>query len=369
MKALAVALAGATAILAACSRGADSIGATVADSAGVRTITYAQRPESIPFWQLDSSPLVSIGVADGEPPYVLSRVVAVIPHGSGHLVADGGSGELRLFDERGVFVRGAGGAGEGPGEFAMLRWIGGVAGDSVYAWDLRLSRITVFDPELKAARVQPLVLEQPGVHVVVGALEDGALLVNPFGALEVLPPSPKVIEGEAVYALAWAGEGTADTVVRVRSRPVYVEPEGRVTSVPFGSSPSVVVGTDVIWAGSGGRGTVSRYSRNGKHELEVRLPPGARVTEDMIAASRDSRLRDHGGSERLELERVLESIPVPERLPAFDLIRLDDGGNVWMRDFFRPDASMQRWWIMNRAGELVGRMDMPRGADRPLHFS
>jgi hypothetical protein len=52
--------------------------------------------------------------------------------------------QIRVYDEAGTLLRRIGGAGEGPGEFGGSPSFG-VVGDTVWAYDGRLERITLFD--------------------------------------------------------------------------------------------------------------------------------------------------------------------------------------------------------------------------------
>ncbi|HEX7024405.1 MAG TPA: hypothetical protein VF187_06275, partial [Gemmatimonadales bacterium] len=107
-------------VLAACGpRGEVRRGsqATVRDSAGVQIVEHAaDLPASLPEWPVDTVPLVDIGGGD-DPEQDLDNVRGATRLGDGRIVvANTGSGELRIYDGKGKWLRNLGRKGEGPGE-------------------------------------------------------------------------------------------------------------------------------------------------------------------------------------------------------------------------------------------------------------
>jgi hypothetical protein len=96
-------------------------------------------------WSLSAEPIVRIGVLSGDDAYQLHDVEssALLPDG-GIVVLNGGSGQVRLFDRAGTFLRQFGGRGEGPGEFLLATRIAR-SGDTLTVWDQRQRRFTRFD--------------------------------------------------------------------------------------------------------------------------------------------------------------------------------------------------------------------------------
>jgi hypothetical protein len=75
------------------------------------------------------------------------------------LVTDGSDRAIKVFDRDGVQSVEIGGAGAGPGQFAVLT-AAGVLGDSAFGWDMRANRLTVFAPTGRFARA--FSLQGPG---------------------------------------------------------------------------------------------------------------------------------------------------------------------------------------------------------------
>ena len=124
------------------------------DSAGIRIVENPRPPEGsrLP-WRIGPEPTVSIGTREGEEAYQLYivRDAMMLPDGR-IIVANGGSGELRIFDALGTHLASWGGEGEGPGEFDNLWQIEPWTGDSIAAWFAPRMGISVFDAEGNYAR-------------------------------------------------------------------------------------------------------------------------------------------------------------------------------------------------------------------------
>lgn len=60
------------------------------------------------------------------------------------VLTDALAGEIRSFSVTGEHLASLGGIGEGPGEFSNSVSLLRVAGDSIWAWDQRQQRVSVF---------------------------------------------------------------------------------------------------------------------------------------------------------------------------------------------------------------------------------
>jgi hypothetical protein len=108
---------------------------TSRDSAGVTIVENRRgawgRRDS---WRLSQTPLLDIGVCEGDPSYELFDAHSSVRLTDGTIVvANGGTQELRWYDATGTFVRSVGRSGGGPGEFTSLDDIALLGGDSVAA--------------------------------------------------------------------------------------------------------------------------------------------------------------------------------------------------------------------------------------------
>ena len=161
-----------------------SAGPVVRDSAGIAIVENGEPIWAAgEGWRVLEEPAVDIGVLDGDPVYQLFDARDAARLASGEIViANRGTQELRFYDAAGRFLRSAGREGEGPGEFRSLVSVA-VVEDSIFAYDIRLNRISVF--ESTGRFVRSFRLESPAdgrsYPSPVGALPDGSLLMGMRG--------------------------------------------------------------------------------------------------------------------------------------------------------------------------------------------
>lgn len=105
----------------------------------------ASRGGAVEAWVVPGEPRVQVGVVAGDDVDQLHDVggSALLPGGR-IAVVNGGSGQVRLYDREGQFLRQFGARGEGPGEFLLATRIM-ASGDTLRIWDQRLRRFTWFD--------------------------------------------------------------------------------------------------------------------------------------------------------------------------------------------------------------------------------
>lgn len=159
----------------ACSERPEVPRVAVTDSAGVR-VTLTQANPSV-FATLDSIPVISLGGPDATGPTQFFRIQGVHVDGTGRLwVADGQSGELRIFEPDGSHLKTRGGRGEGPGEFAQIRLLGSSEGDLVLVGDGQIDRITVFDPDGQFVRTERVSASDRPPPRLFDIFRDGSVL-------------------------------------------------------------------------------------------------------------------------------------------------------------------------------------------------
>lgn len=104
---------------------------------------------------------LTLGADDG---VEFHRVTAILPRlGGGFVVANSGTSELLFFDQAGRLLARAGRRGRGPGEYASIRDVAPLPGDSLAVLDPGTRRVSVLAPGgtfarsfRKQARVSPL---------------------------------------------------------------------------------------------------------------------------------------------------------------------------------------------------------------------
>ena len=114
------------------------------DSAGVEIVT-SDPLNSEAYCALGEEPTLSIGVLEGEEPYMFNWIRGANRLSDGSIaMMNNGSGKIRIFDAGGTHLRSMGGKGEGPGEFRIGRFIWVLPGDTLWVGDYRPWRYHVY---------------------------------------------------------------------------------------------------------------------------------------------------------------------------------------------------------------------------------
>src|SRR5690606_23453844 len=164
--------------LACESGGGAEPAAVVRDSAGIAIVEHA--PTASATLHVVSEPVLEIGAVEGADEYQLYGVRSVARASDGTIVVALDT-ELRWYDPAGRFVRRAGRAGEGPGEFRRISYMRLLPGDTVLVFDGANRRTTIIAPD--GSHVRDFTSGDEGqISTIVGATHDGTLLVRRFTA-------------------------------------------------------------------------------------------------------------------------------------------------------------------------------------------
>lgn len=348
--------------------GCDSENATetvqVRDSAGVQILEHAAgAAATLVEWRLQESPLLEIGAAEGDPSYQLFRVFSAARLGDGRIVvANGGTHELRFYDETGGFIRAVGREGGGPGEFRNLASVSKFADDSLVVWDWGNSRLTFYDGQGNLARSVNLLLGV-GLPLPVGILADGQLLVISIGL-----PSPGrsgVLQDSAsLYRYSADGE-PLDSLIHFAYSDLHVRSgdEGlSVMRIPFGATTQVAALSDGFYLGNPATYEIRHYAADGTLRRVIRREHTKRpVTPADIERYKERRLELTGEPDaRARLRRDLDALPYPETMPAYSRIAVDAEGNLWVAEYVSP-GEPGRWTVFDSGGRMIATLETPPG--------
>ena len=349
----------------------------VADSAGVRIVTSP--PSGVEYAQLSEEPALSLGALEGPEELLFGRIASVARDGDGNLiVADNGSGEIRVFAADGSHVRTFGGKGEGPGEFQVLSGAWPVPDGSVVAVDRQLRRITHFDAEGSLIETAGFAgIGEMGPLNTNGMAGPGALLsqLTDLGLSSFDEPSLRALED------AFEGDGASDLFVRHRLDGTLVDTltrrQGRAMSmstsgsgeqmslqlmvVPFSRQPTAAGSTQGVAVAGGSDYEVSLFDESGALHQIVRLgeAPAVRTDEHL-----ENYVRNWGGRVRGEasIQATIEmyrALPMPERLPGYTDVLFADTGELWARQYRVRGADTAHWDVFGADGHHLGRVEVP----------
>jgi hypothetical protein len=351
--------------LAACGGGDAAESAVMRDSAGIRIVENRGERAG---WRISAEPAVQIGVAEGDPDYQMDRVRAALRLGDGRIVvANAGNQQVRWYDAGGRLVASAGRQGGGPGEFQALTTLRRLPGDSVLAYDMSAFRLSWFDPAGRFVRSVPL---QPVGQVpprFVDRFADGSLLLS--SSVRTLGSSPQsgTRRDTLLFLRAGADGAILDSLPATPAGEAsfhFTTEGGQITSMNILSLPFM---RNVHTATSGGRywqGTTDAY------EIVLRRADGTpeRIVRRALepvpvrGAYLDSLRRVQAAENGPEAAKAVDQVELPEHLPAFERLLVDDGGNLWVQHTSWPGASVQAEWdVFDGEGKMLGTVRMPAG--------
>jgi hypothetical protein len=353
-----------------CGRDARPAGPIVRDSAGV-TIVENSDPQWAEGegWRVSAEPSLDIGVVEGDSVYQLFRVTgALMTSVGGVLVANSGNGEIRFFDSDGVFQRSTGRKGGGPGEFEDLMWILRTRGDSLMAYDWRYRRVSILSPQGDFVRSFELdiLATAGGFPVLSESFSDGHLLL----AAEMTFASGEVPQGtQRDSALYYILDPEGDLQQNLGAFPggeSFNKMEGETWfggGLVFGRFGQAAVAGDGFYYGASDRYEVGYYGRNRRLRRLIRAQhENLQVTQEDIDRYVTRALETARDEEQRQVRRTLfESMPFPDRMPAYSDFEVDADENLWVEEYRRPGDDQPRWRVFDPDGVWLGTVEVPPG--------
>ena len=325
-------------------------------------------------WTVPAEPRQTIGVLDGADEYQFVGVSAAARQSDGDLVvADLGSGTVRLYDRSGVHLETLGGQGSGPGDFRRPTQILVHAGDSIFVWDDAAFRTTKFGPDGELAGVQGADLaeiarsvEPPHYPASMVLLPGGDLLVRLVEKSGKSPPTG-MARGQS-GALRVSGDLSAiDTVMLFGDvEQVTVDaPWGPFAVVPpFARTTTIAVQPNQARACIGEQaGPEVVCFRPDGSRTEVRWlpePKSVRADDAEVEAWREAAAELYGQKVSPDdVRRLLDQVPIPEVRPEYSEIHLDHGGHLWVKLGPTDRGGEMEYLVFDQAGALLGSVSMP----------
>jgi hypothetical protein len=364
--------------LAACADNAPGASALVSDSAGVKIVEYrASTWESGQEWRISREPLLEIGMGDGPESYQFFNLKGAVRLSDGRIVAaNGGSGELRYFDSKGVFLHSVGGEGEGPGEFRSLDFVARLPGDSVLTYDPGLLRIQIFGPTGQFARSLQTESPWPGMYrppVPAGVLNARTVVATlsnvGVGFKEGLGRTPEILATVDLHT------GRVDSLATILGLEQIVTPTERGFSMgvyTFGNYSDVAVGVNRIATVSTEAFAVNILDPQGTLVAKVNkdAQPIEVTPQDVEAYIEASLAKWPPGMSDQAMEnfrRRVRQRPVAPYLPLLRSVHVDSDGNLWAESFPRPGTGDPPFIVLGTDGTLLGEVYLPPGLDRGTH--
>jgi len=335
------------------------------DSAGIEISATAGWAAETPLgWVLEETPDLVIGGEDqaGRQFYSIRGVVQ-LPDG-GIVLLDGSSRELRFFDGNGQLRHRFGRKGKGPGEFQAPYLVPTPGSDSLLVFDGALRRFHWISNDGEGYRLVTPEQRWPTARPPLGAR--GSLLFT-HSRISSRPRAvgldPDTLRFTWVDLLTGRTEATATSVVIGRSFVTFISREGvpHSMAIPFVSldPPVVVLPTGGLVGDP--RGELREYDTKGVLRRIVRVEGmGRPVTPETLEAFIDFRV-ERSSRSRAGLREDYSKMPVPDTLPMFASLHLDEEGWVWAESYEFDPGRSRTATVFDRTGRARGAIRLPAG--------
>ena len=309
----------------------------------------ADRAAAMAALAVDSVPFVEIAstAPDGTPRFGFAE--GAVRLGDGRIVVlDGAGDHLVTFDTGGQLVRTVGRKGLGPGEFQFPTRLERCAGDSLLVWDGSTRRLIIFDSAGAVAREPKFSFTAaapwcgPTPRMLVLAAPEKIDFPQPSGP----PPAPTythgVISGPNGDSLA--GFGPVELYVMR----------------PLGATVTVTPLDTRFLLGAGDSGYADIYDLNGAKVGTRRVAPvPAKATRQDYERAVDRLVyRLPPGPARETPRQQFMTIPMPDRMPAYQKLLADPTGAVWAV-VSGPGAPKTRIYVTSDSGAVLADFSLP----------
>jgi hypothetical protein len=153
-------------------------------------------------------------------------------------------------------------------------------------------------------------------------------------------------------------DGRGDVIASIRGHS-YGYVNGVRVPLPLSSSSLFAAGGDDLWVLDVDGLTLSRFGPNDAVR-RWSLEGIARPNVDDASRKRALQLTYRERSD----DTAVQALPVPERMPAFDRMIIDDVGDVWLRRFsLDRNREGSKWYVVG-----AGSGDVPCAVEFPVGF-
>jgi hypothetical protein len=335
----------------------------VTDSAGIEIVTNTGDISSLPVLRVDTVPLLSIGLVDGDAPYLLDRVGHATTLDDGRIaIVNAGTDEVRLFDAEGRYIRTFGRSGDGPGEyrFPIRVW---QLGDSIVVVDVTMNRITVQPLDGSSSRTVPGV---PDSRPSIAPLFTDRSVILPIEERASPSPGESADVSMAYVRVPLDGSAPDTLLVLPNGKRVTVQFEmggrvGRVTGPPlFESQAYAGVLDGRLVAGSAAKPELVVIELDGGTTRIIRWTGEARPISDAhLQTYIEERVAE--SDDPVALRARIAGAERADSFPRFDVV-LGGHGQLWVRPYRLPgETGPYRWRVHDGDGRLIAVAEVPAG--------
>ena len=381
------------------SRG-DPVLATTRVENGVTVYEHAADAfDKAPRWTLENAPLTTIGGADGDPQYDLTRVSYVVPLTDGRVMTFASVGnKVLVFGQDGEGQRVIGTTGQGPGDWMAFGDPVLLENDTVLVLDFANRRLNWVTADGGIVRTAPyeVSMEMRRMHRIAGFISTGELLLHSAGSwgghktdslqrslAGVIAASITTSAGQSPDAKAELPTATGNTrllgtLPDLQGVDVETRFRGRVRK---DWQPLRLSGWALLTAWDSVYASVQASSRSielrdamGVLGARIDVPTKRRaVTEAMRDARIElelARLRgpaSEGMVDPAESERLAKESPFADSLPYFNHLFTGSDRTLWVVDAIAPSDSGWTATAFRKDGAILARLTAT-GRSIPMAF-
>jgi hypothetical protein len=332
----------------------------VLDSAGVR-LTVSEDVQRV-FAVLDSVPTLSLGGPEATGPTQFFRIQGIHVDPAGRLwVADGQSGELRIFEPDGSHWKTRGGRGEGPGEFVQIRLLGSAPGDTVLVGDGGLDRITVFSPEGEFVRTEVLPSSDRPAPRPFDVFSDGSILGQVPRVVSASSLEPGQVLSDSVDLVRVDRASSALHLYGAVPGPLWIWTGRSQAPVPFTVNASFDVAGAELYLVSGADFRV-RVFESGELRKVHAVGRSPRPAENADLESYRAFVEEYVPEQmRAAYLSALDHEVRPNVLPGYDRVLTSSDGGVWAQVYDPDIGAPHDWDVFDPEGRLLGEVHVAAG--------
>jgi len=308
-----------------------------------------------------TEPELVLRVGEGaDDPALFHEVVAVLEVRDGLLVLENGPPSIRRLDASGRVVAQIGREGDGPGEFRRLSSASRFSRDSVFVFDGRTRRVTIYGPDLALARTFSL---QGDPAPTLSRAEPGAGGIVAFGGTVIIPGGPVGFRRPEGSLLLFGPEGSfMRQLAAVPGRETYTSETGGFVLRLLGRESVWAGGADGLYLGTGESAMIEFIDGSGSRRdwAPVPAPPpdlGDAEKLELLDALTRSAPNEWGSATRIRA--TAEIAPLADRLPSLRKILVAEGGSVLAAAYPDPRSESREWWVFSEDGSHVGTLSLP----------
>lgn len=338
------------------------------DSAGVEVVVVPGRVlDDLPLRSLAPEPVLSIAGEQLEG-FPLSRIAgALILPEEKVAIADRTLDRVVVVGFSGAVLHRFARRGEGPGEVGDVSGLRRRAEGELVIWDEHRGQLVVYDTagtfreriQTPPIRTAQRLLDFPGF------LDDGSPV---FQRRAVPTERVEGVHRPEFIVDRYRPDGAFDSALAsIPGKEMVGFVSGRRSlriGVELTGGPQLAVGGGRVFLGHGERFEIQTWSTAGLQRI-TRIHrarrPASRADKKAVRESLLARLERWPLGQGVRLSD--SDVPVGDSFPAFEDLRADAGGRVWIRETHELQQGPPSWIILDRTGEPAARIHTPEGLD------